>query len=74
MAYAASVSLSIEMLQVMLPPHIADVTDVLLCTLGAWLGVLVTWKIAFAADEAVLKSAKTTPTRTAREQESQSAP
>jgi VanZ family protein len=35
----AAFSLLIEMLQVHLPPHVADVTDVLVAAFGGWLGV-----------------------------------
>jgi len=40
---------AIEMLQVYLPPHVADMTDVLLATLGASLGV---FAIKFATRQA----------------------
>ncbi len=43
---AAGVAASIEMAQVFLPPHVADVTDVLLCTAGAAIGMFVTARIA----------------------------
>ncbi|MCE9551969.1 MAG: VanZ family protein [Planctomycetes bacterium] len=55
--YAAIVSFSIEMLQVYLPPpkgdpsgpmHVADVGDVLVCTAGAALGLLLTWRVLSA--------------------------
>lgn len=55
--YAAGVSFSIEMLQVYLPPpkgdpsgptHVADVGDVLVCTAGAALGLLLTWRVLAA--------------------------
>jgi VanZ family protein len=40
LAACAVLATAIEMLQVYLPPHVADITDVLLATLGASLGVL----------------------------------
>lgn len=40
LASCAALATAIEMLQVYLPPHVADITDVLLATLGASLGVL----------------------------------
>ena len=40
LASCAVLATAIEMLQVYLPPHVADITDVLLATLGASLGVL----------------------------------
>ena len=45
---AAGVSTSIEMIQVLLPPHVPDVTDVMLCAAGAALGVLITLHILAA--------------------------
>jgi VanZ family protein len=36
----AALALTIELLQVYLPPHVADVTDVLLAASGAWLGIM----------------------------------
>ena len=50
---ASALSVSIEMAQVLLPPHVPDVTDVILCTLGAGLGWAVTWRM-LAAREAEL--------------------
>jgi len=46
LAGAAGVALLIEMLQVFLPPHVPDVSDVILCTAGAAIGMLVTLRIA----------------------------
>ena len=40
LASCAVLATAIEMLQVYLPPHVADMTDVLLATVGASLGVL----------------------------------
>jgi VanZ family protein len=40
LASCAALATAIEMLQVYLPPHVADITDVLVATLGASLGVL----------------------------------
>lgn len=59
--YAAGVSFSIEMLQVYLPPpkgdptgpmHVADLGDVLVCTAGAALGLLLTWRVLAAPAQA----------------------
>jgi len=58
--YAASISFSIEMLQVYLPPpqgdpsgpaHVADVGDVLTCTAGAAIGLFLTWRALVAPAE-----------------------
>lgn len=40
LAVAAGVAATIEMVQVFLPPHVPDITDVLLCTAGAAAGML----------------------------------
>jgi len=44
LAVAAGVATTIEMIQVFLPPHVSDITDVLLCTTGAAIGMsLAAW-------------------------------
>ncbi|MBN1589433.1 MAG: VanZ family protein [Pirellulales bacterium] len=45
---AAGVATSIEMAQVFLPPHYPDITDVILCTAGAAVGMFVTARIVDA--------------------------
>lgn len=45
---AAGVATAIEMAQVFLPPHVPSSTDVILCTLGAAIGMLVTLRIVDA--------------------------
>jgi len=42
---AAGIATSIEMAQVFLPPHVPDVTDVILCTAGAAVAMFVTARI-----------------------------
>ena len=42
---AASVALVIELLQVFLPSHVADLSDVLLCTFGSLVGMIVTVRV-----------------------------
>jgi VanZ family protein len=42
---ATGLAASIELLQVVLPPHVPDVTDVVLGALGAAAGAAVTWRI-----------------------------
>ena len=46
LATVAGLALIIEMLQVYLPPHVADSTDVLLATIGAGFGLLAVTSIA----------------------------
>ncbi|MFH1924467.1 MAG: VanZ family protein [Planctomycetota bacterium] len=43
---AAGVGASIEMMQVFLPPHVPEITDVILYTVGAAIGMLVTVQMA----------------------------
>ncbi|NQU22400.1 MAG: VanZ family protein [Candidatus Nealsonbacteria bacterium] len=50
-AAAAGVSTAIEMAQVFLPPRVPDVTDVILCTAGATVGLLVTMRLVDARRE-----------------------
>ena len=45
---AAGVATAIEMAQVFLPPHVPSSTDVILCTLGAAIGMFVTLRIVDA--------------------------
>jgi VanZ family protein len=51
LAATAGVALVIELLQVFLPPHVPDLSDVLLCTLGGLLGMILTVRV-FARREA----------------------
>lgn len=46
--FAVCLALGIELCQVLLPPHVADITDVLLSSAGAVLGMLTAWRISAA--------------------------
>ena len=45
---AAGVAAAIETAQVLLPPHVPDITDVILCTAGAAIGMFVTLQLVDA--------------------------
>ena len=45
LALATGLAAAIELLQVVLPPHVPDVTDVLLGALGSAVGIAVTWRV-----------------------------
>jgi len=54
LAAAGGVAMLIEMAQVFFPPHVPDVTDVLLCTAGAAIGILVTVQVGRSTKDKTL--------------------
>jgi VanZ family protein len=46
LCFCAGLSLALEVLQVHLPPHVADSTDVLLATIGGWIGLMAFTRVA----------------------------
>jgi glycopeptide antibiotics resistance protein len=50
MAYAFALALSIELVQVLMPARVADLTEVLLCVVGAAVGLFATARILRARD------------------------
>ncbi|MCE9545373.1 MAG: VanZ family protein [Planctomycetia bacterium] len=55
--YTGCVSWAIEMVQVFLPPHMSDETDVLLAVAGGGVGLLLTWRALASQDDLSLTAA-----------------